>query len=86
MVHFAELRTAIESGLRERLAEEMARKENINVSKLPKATWKKIKELSSSSNVDGDTLYHYTTQNGLIGIIKSGYFRATHFHFFEFSA
>lgn len=32
-------RTAIESGLRERLAEELARKEATNVSKLPEATW-----------------------------------------------
>jgi hypothetical protein len=38
-------RTAIESGLRERLAEELARKEAIKVSKLPEATWNKLKEL-----------------------------------------
>ena len=39
-------RTAIESGLRERLAEELAKKESTNVSKLPEATWKKMKELN----------------------------------------
>ena len=39
-------RTAIESGLRERLAEELARKETTNVPKLPEATWNKLKELN----------------------------------------
>lgn len=42
-------RTAIESGLRERLAEELARKETINVPKLPEATWNKLKELSDKT-------------------------------------
>jgi hypothetical protein len=39
-------RTAIESGLRERLAEKLARKEATKVSKLSEATWNKLKELS----------------------------------------
>ena len=40
-------RTAIESGLRERLAEKLAREEVTNVSKLPEATWKKLNELTN---------------------------------------
>jgi hypothetical protein len=39
-------RTAIESGLRERLAEELAKKETTNVTELPKTTWNKLKELN----------------------------------------
>ncbi|MCZ7393392.1 MAG: hypothetical protein ABOK23_07935 [Candidatus Methanoperedens sp.] len=39
-------RTAIESGLRERLAEELAKKETTNVTELPETTWNKLKELN----------------------------------------
>lgn len=42
-------RTAIESGLRERLAEELAKKETTDVHKLPEATWNKLKELNDKS-------------------------------------
>ncbi len=42
-------RTAIESGLRERLAEELAKKETTNITELPEATWNKLEELSDKT-------------------------------------
>lgn len=42
-------RTAMESGLRERLAEELARKGNIDASKLPEATWNELKKLKDKT-------------------------------------
>ena len=56
-------RTAIESGLRERLAEERARKENTKASKLPEATWNKLKELSNKGLAQ---LIEEAAQEGII--------------------
>ncbi|HUV02624.1 MAG TPA: hypothetical protein VMW67_04165 [Desulfobacteria bacterium] len=38
-------RTALEGGLRERLAEELAKKESVNASKLPEVTWETLENL-----------------------------------------
>jgi len=42
-------RTAIESGIKERLAEKLAKKEVTNVSELPEATWTKLNELNDKN-------------------------------------
>jgi len=56
-------RTAIESGLRERLAEELAKKEYTNASKLPEATWNKLKELNDKGLAQ---LIEEAAQEGII--------------------
>ena len=48
-------RTAIESGLRERLAEELARKENTSNSKLPEAILNKLKKLEKDEKYNSLT-------------------------------
>jgi len=57
-------RTAIESGLRERLAEELARKGSTNTSKLPKATWNKLKGLKKKMLA---SLIEMAAEEGIIG-------------------
>lgn len=57
-------RTAIESGLRERLAEELARKESASIPKLPEATRKKLKGLKGKRLVD---LIEMAADEGIIG-------------------
>jgi hypothetical protein len=57
-------RTAIESGLRERLAEELARKESASNAKLPEATWKKLKGLKHKKMAD---LIQMAAHEGIIG-------------------
>jgi hypothetical protein len=57
-------RTAIESGLRESLAEELAREESVSNAKLPEATWKKLKGLKRKNLAD---LVKMAAHEGIIG-------------------
>ena len=57
-------RTAIESGLRERLAEELARRESADTFKLPEVTWNKLKALRGKALGD---LIEMAAGEGIIG-------------------
>jgi len=57
-------RTAIESGLRERLAEELAKKGGSTTSELPETTWNKLKDLKHKMLSD---LIKIAEEDGIIG-------------------